>query len=117
MLNPISSFHNYLKNEPTDGTFIKSMVLIPIVGTIIQIWKTFIIHAEIRNGSIPLPDILGLSSYDPLQDLQWHAIKGCLVDFTCVFIALSQYNKSPLIDLFGKCCALSAVCRFLVRTN
>lgn len=48
MFNPITSFHNFLKDQRIDSTFFKGILLVPVIGLTTQIWKTLILRSEIQ---------------------------------------------------------------------
>lgn len=95
MLNPVTSLHSYLKNQSIDSKFFKNIFFIPVVGLIVQIWKSCILHSEIKEiklDEVHIASAEGLKRYNKCVKKVTHLVnlgaysynRGKFADIACI---------------------------------
>lgn len=52
LLNEVFMFiHNFIKNTPYNAPFFKGIVIVPVLGHVVQIWKRFSLRKELESLS------------------------------------------------------------------
>lgn len=100
MLNPITSFHNFLKDQSIDSTFFKVILLVPVIGLVTQIWKNQILRSEIQ--AVKLDEV----SID--SDEGKRRYNKCAKKVTRLYnLGSYSFNRGKRVDLV--CCIIVGV--------
>ena len=121
MLEPLRSLNSYLEKMPDDSLFFKILSPIPIIGSIIHVWKTQLLFNEFLSSHVPSSGIVTAEERESLQR-SFTKLERCCTFATntpplwlhiavviATFVLSFTFASSPVANAIVALCAAAAV--------